>query len=90
MPEQYLVIPLSSFPELTLDECVGLNADIRKVFYAIADAMYEAYITAPEGQRPQRMQFRRNTFSGVNQIDRNYSFEFDTFIDANEIANETD
>jgi len=86
--EQWLCIPLSSIPLLAAEEVQGPNADVRKVFYALAEAMYDSYRSKLADQLPARMEMRRQTTSNVNQIDRSYAFSFETFIDATEVAPE--
>jgi|688.fasta_scaffold537153_2 hypothetical protein len=86
--EQWLCIPLSSIPMLTAEEVQGPNADVRKVFYALAEAMYDSYRSKLPNQLPARMEMRRQTSANVNQIDRAYNFSFETFIDAAEVAPE--
>jgi hypothetical protein len=85
---EYLVIPLASIPLLSADEVTGPNADVRKVFYAIAEAMYDSYRSKFPDQLPARMALQRQTDSRVNQIDRDYLFRFQTFINANEVVDE--
>jgi len=52
--EDYFAIPISALPELTLADCDGATGDIRKILYALAVAMYEAYMALPAGDRPAK------------------------------------
>jgi len=83
---KWLCIPVTSLPPL--QDAAGNINDVRMVFYALAEAMYDAYAKKADSDLPAKMTLRRQTTSNVNQIDRSYTFDFDTFINANEVVDE--
>jgi hypothetical protein len=83
-----LVIPLSSLPLLVSTEITGASADIRKVYLAMADALYNAYNAKASADQPSQMQATRSTSERSGNLSRTYSFVFTATITGLEVANE--
>jgi hypothetical protein len=74
----WLAIPLSSLPQLTESEVNGANADIRKVLFAILDAIAVSYASKPLADRPLKFTATRSTSIPTEYSDkivRNYAFQ---------------
>jgi hypothetical protein len=83
-----LVIPLTSLPLLASTEITGASADIRKIYIALADALYNAYDAKVSADRPQQMQASRATSERSGLLARSYNFIFTATITGLEVANE--
>ena len=83
-----LVIPLTSLPLLVSTEITGGTADIRKIYIALADALYNAYDTKAAADKPQQMQVVRSTSERNGLLSRSYNFIFTATITGLEVANE--
>lgn len=83
-----LVIPLTALPLLTSGEITGGSADIRKIYLALADALYNAYESKATGDRPQQMQAARATSERGGNLARSYTLIFTASISGIEVANE--
>jgi hypothetical protein len=91
VPANSLVIPMTSLPELTSAELEGGNADIRKIYFAIADAFYKSWNTTDAADRPSKMTINRST-SVVDAVDtttRNYTMSFSIVSGTVEVAPES-
>ena len=84
-----LTIPLSSLPELTQNEITGSAADIRKIYFAVCEALHKAFADKPSADRPAYM-IAGKTYSplGSGLPNRFFSFGFTIDIDDVEIAPE--
>lgn len=84
----YVIIPLSSLPQLKADEVLGPFADVRRVYFALCEAFYQGYRSKPLSQRPNKMLITRSSgdFEGV--IQRTYLFKFITDTSGEEINEE--
>jgi hypothetical protein len=73
-----LVIPLNSIPELQANEVTGFNADIRKVMFALVDALFDSWNNTPPANRPKRISIGRTTSFNdtLGTTQRNYNFQF--------------
>jgi hypothetical protein len=78
VPANSLVIPMSSLPELTEAELEGANADIRRILFAVNDAVYAAWNSKPTADRPARMTLARQTTvnDALGVTTRNYTSSF--------------
>jgi hypothetical protein len=83
-----LVIPLTALPLLTSSEITGGSADIRKIYIALADALYNAYEAKAAADKPQQMQVVRSTSERSGLLSRSYNFIFSATITGLEVANE--
>jgi hypothetical protein len=83
-----LVIPLSSLPLLDSTEITGVSADIRKVYLALTDALYNAYNAKVLADQPVQMQVNRATSERSGNLARTYSFVYTATITGLEVANE--
>ena len=83
-----LVIPLTSLPLLVSTEITGGAADIRKIYIALADALYTAYDIKAAADKPQQMQAVRSTSERSGNIARSYNFIFTATVTGLEVANE--
>ena len=85
-----LTIPLSSLPQLTQSEITGSAADIRKIYFAVCEALHKAFADKPREDRPAYM-IAGKTYSpslGFGPANRFFSFGFTIDIDDVEIAPE--
>jgi hypothetical protein len=87
-PKSLLRIPLSSIPALSSSEVSGVNADIRKVYLALADLIYTSYHNKPVSDRPNQFTADRDTsfFNGV--LERSYKFDFGLELNQTEVLQE--
>jgi hypothetical protein len=83
-----LVIPLTALPLLTSSEISGGSADIRRIYIAVADALYNAYEAKDSADRPVQMQAVRATSERSGNLSRTYSFIFTATITGLEVASE--
>lgn len=64
-----LSFPLASFPELTADEAHGTTGDIRKIWFAILEKLWNEWNDRAAGDRPgkwtQTKSISINTSTGV-------------------------
>lgn len=76
--ENSLVIPMTSLPELTQAELTGSGADIRRVLFAISEAVFQSWNNKPTADRPVRMTLSRTTTvnDALGVTNRNYAFAF--------------
>lgn len=88
--EDSLVIPLSSIPELTPNEVTGPSADIRRVIFALSEAIYQSWNSKLTADRPVRMTLGRTTTTNdaAGLTNRNYNFAFNIEAANVEVANE--
>jgi hypothetical protein len=90
VPANSLVIPMSSLPELTAAELEGADADIRRILFAINDAVYAAWNGKPTADRPARMTLARQTTVNdtLGTTTRNYTSSFIVTTGAVEVEDE--
>ena len=50
-----VAIPLSSLPKLSASEVVSSTGDIRKVYFALIDALHSAFVNKPTVDQPLKM-----------------------------------
>lgn len=74
----------SAGADITIDELTDAEADsstgdIRKIFYALAEMMWQSYNGTASADRPTKMRFYRSTSSvdAEGTRSRTYSFTFD-------------
>ena len=84
---QYLCIPMSSLPELTAVEANPSTGDMRKIMFAIEDAIYTAYQAITSANRPTK--WLNNRSSSVSDssdiITRNFNNQFYTEVSGEEV-----
>lgn len=89
--ETHLHIPMASLPQLTTAEADGANADIRKVLFAILDAIAVSYASKAVEDRPTKFTATRSTsipteFS--DKIVRSYGFTTELDVSGVEVVAE--
>jgi hypothetical protein len=88
---KYLCIPIASLPGLADAESHPTTGDMRKIMFALEDAVYEAYKAIdPTTDRPTKWINNRSSSvsdsSGV--VTRNYNNQFFTEVSGEEVSNE--
>ena len=70
----------TAFPEMTTAEANATTGDIRKVMYAICDALYTNWNTTATLDRPTKMTISRTSSVNevTNAITKRYTFTFVT------------
>lgn len=67
-----------TLPEVTSSEANATTGDIRKIYYGLAEKMYQSYLAKATADLPNRMSFSKS--SSVNSttglITTNYTFQF--------------
>jgi len=83
-------LPIASLPQLTAAEADATTGDIRKIVFALVDALQQAYAGLAAADKPSKLTITRAT--SVNDTDgtirRTYSFEFELEAVAEEVADE--
>ena len=79
-----------TLPELTDAEANATTGDVRDVFFALAEAMYQAYNDTASADRPTKMRlYRSNTTNETTGIvTRSYTLQFDLAIGAIDVDDE--
>lgn len=85
-----ITVPIASFPQLTAEEADGTSGDIRKLLFAICDALAAKWNALDAADRPTKMVISRATSvsDATGKIKRRYSFEFDLEAVAEEVQAE--
>ena len=67
-----------ALPEITSSEANATTGDIRKIYYGLAEKMYQSYINKATADLPNRMTFSKssNVNSTTGLITTNYTFQF--------------
>lgn len=78
---------LANFPELTISE---LNTDIRKVYFAWCEAMYQSYNSKAVTDRPTKMTLQKgssvDSITGV--VTNYYTLTFQTAVLTQDVVSE--
>ena len=76
--------------ELTDPEANATTGDIRKLFYALCEKMWQSYNSTATADKPSKMRFYRSTSSNdaAGTESRSYSFTFDIESTGTEVAAE--
>lgn len=86
-----ITVPIATFPELTAAEADGTTGDIRKIAFALAEKLYQAYNGTAAADRPTKMTITRA--SSVNDttgdVTRTYTFRFTLVNTATEVKAES-
>jgi hypothetical protein len=82
---QHLSIPLPSILKLAPSEVTGPNADIRKVYFGLVDALFEAYRKTPAGNLPNRFSVTRQSSFSEGTVRRLYTFKFSIEMSGEEV-----
>lgn len=56
-----ITVPIASFPQMTAEEADATTGDIRKVVFALADKIYEAWNATASADRPTKMLISKST-----------------------------
>lgn len=85
-----ITVPLDTFPELTADEADGANGDIRKVLFAVADKLHDAWNSTEAADRPTQMSITKSVSTNVSTgITTNiYTLRFYCGVSAQEVLDE--
>lgn len=85
-----LKMDMDNFPELTADEVEGSGKDIRRVLFALIDALADTWYATPDADRPTQMQIYRSPQidAQTGRVTRNYTFQFTTSIGSEEVEDE--
>ncbi len=77
-------------PQLTDAEADPTTGDVRKVFFAQVDAMYNAWLAIDVADRPTMMTLQKsaNINPDTNVIQVNYNFSFNVQVETEEVSNE--
>lgn len=77
-------------PELTDAEANASTGDVRKVFYALCEMMWQAYNNTASADRPAKMRIFRSTSSNdaAGSETRSYTISFDVASTGTEVASE--
>jgi hypothetical protein len=85
-----ITLPIASLPQLTAAEADGTTGDIRKILFALCDALANAWNALAEADRPAKMAIARST--SVNDqtggVRRAYTLQFDLAAVAEEVEDE--
>jgi len=85
-----MVIPISTFPELTAAEIDSSTGDIRKMLFAICEKCWSVWNALAMADKPSRMTLAKsssiNTSTGITTS--TYTFTFQTVTSAQEVAAE--
>jgi len=85
-----ITVPISSFSELTAAEADASSGDIRKIWYAILQHMYDAYNDTASGDRPAKWTASRsisvNGTTGV--MTTTFTNTIQTEVSAQEVVDE--
>jgi len=67
-----------ALPEITSSEANATTGDIRKIYYGLAEKMYQSYNLKATGDLPNRMTFNKSSSvnSSTGLITTTYSFQF--------------
>ena len=68
----------ATLPEITTDEANASTGDIRKIYYGIAEQMYQSFLAKATADRPNRMNITKlsNVDSTTGLITTNYTIQF--------------
>jgi hypothetical protein len=87
----FLKIPLTSLPQLATSEVTGAGADIRKVLFAILDAIAVSFASKTIEDRPTKFTATRSTSlpaEFTDKIVRNYNFTTELDVSGVEVVAE--
>lgn len=75
-----ITVPLASFPEMTAAEADAATGDIRKILYAVCEALANTWYATAAANRPTYMTISRSTSTDetANTETKRYSFSFTT------------
>ena len=79
-----------TLPQLTDVEADPTTGDIRKLMYALSEALYQAYNAIATADRPTKMAVYRGTSTNeqTGVITRNYTFNFSLVSSGEEVVTE--
>ncbi len=85
-----ITVPIATFAEMTAAEADATTGDIRKVLFAVCEALYAQWLATPAADRPTRMRITKTSVvdntSGVTT--HRFGLEFETQTTAQEVAPE--
>ena len=61
-----MVIPISTFPEMTAPEIDSVTGDIRKMIFAIMEKCWVKWTSIAIADRPNKMTFSKNVYTDTN------------------------
>jgi hypothetical protein len=84
-----ITVPLATFPELTAAEADAVDGDIRKIVFAIAEKLYQAWALMPVADRPDKLRITRTrTATGTASMVVQYAFRFELNVTGQEVEDE--
>ena len=85
-----ITVPLATFPEMTAAEADASSGDIRKVLFAIAEKLYDAWNGTAAADRPTKMHIGKSTSVDVQTgiVTNSYTWRFYTQIGSEEVVDE--
>ena len=85
-----ITVPLATFPEMTADEADASTGDIRKVLFAIAEKLYDAWNLTASGDRPTQMNIAKSSSVNVSTgvVTNTYTLQFCCEIVSQEVKDE--
>jgi len=88
--DKYLLVPLTSIPQLTEAECDVTTGDIRKVVFALQEALYQAYAAMEVADIPTNWKAYRSpgTENNAGYATRSYTNQFEILVSAVEVKDE--
>ena len=68
----------ATLPEITAAEANATTGDIRKIYYGIAEQLFQSYLAKAAADRPSRMVISKssNVDATTGLITTNYAFQF--------------
>jgi hypothetical protein len=84
-----ITVPLATFPELTAAEADATTGDIRKIAFAIAEKLYQAWALTASADRPDKMRITRTrTATGTATMVVQYTLRFELNVTGQEVEDE--
>jgi hypothetical protein len=88
--ETNITVPIATFAEMTAAEADATTGDIRKVLFAVCEALHAKWLATAVADRPARMTIgKRSSVNSTTGITTHYySLDFETQTTAEEVAAE--
>jgi len=85
-----ITVPIATFLEMTAAEADATTGDIRKVLFAVCEALHAKWLATPAADRPVRMTISKNSTvnSATGITTHRFGFDFETQTTAQEVAAE--
>jgi hypothetical protein len=85
-----IIVPIATFPEMTAAEADAATGDIRKVLYAVCEALHQKWTATATTDRPTKWSVRKSSYVNpiTGQTTHTYSHTFVTDTLASEVGDE--